>query len=78
MEDFRITNQTKYLLEFVSDEVRMFPWKGTQVHQSGRVILGGQHPAHQNTKGIMFSQLTKVNEIKLESITKAVATLLIS
>jgi hypothetical protein len=71
MEDFRITNQTEYLLEFVGDEVRTFPWEGTQVHQSGRVILDGQHPAHQNTKGITFSQLTKVNEIKLKSITKA-------
>jgi hypothetical protein len=71
MEDFRITNQTKYLLEFVGNEVRTFPWEGTQVHQSGRVILDGQHPAHQNTKGITFSQLTKVKEIKLKSITKA-------
>jgi hypothetical protein len=61
MEDFRITNQTKYLLEFVGDEVRTFSWEGTQVHQSGCVILDGQHPVHKNTKEIAFPQLTKIN-----------------
>jgi hypothetical protein len=70
MENFRITNHTKYLLEFVGNQVRMFPWEGTQVHQSGGMILYGQHPAHKNTKGIALPQRSKVDNIQLEPITK--------
>ena len=61
MEDFRITNLTKYLLEFVGNEVRTFLWEGTYVHQSACMILDGQHPSYKNTKGIAFPQLAKVH-----------------
>jgi hypothetical protein len=70
VEYLGVTNGSEYLLELVGNQTRTLPWQGTQVNESGGMILQCHHPAHENTKGITFPQLLEVNEVNLKAVTK--------
>jgi hypothetical protein len=46
MKYFRIADETKYLLEFVGDQMCLFPWQSTDMGQSSGMILESHHPMH--------------------------------
>jgi hypothetical protein len=67
MENFGITNETKHLLEFLGNQICLFPWQSTDMGQPSGMILESHHPTHQHAKWIAFPELAKVDEINLES-----------
>jgi hypothetical protein len=46
MENLGVTNQVKYLLEFVCNQMGLLPWEGTDISQSGGMILNDHNPMH--------------------------------
>ena len=70
MENLWIAKHTKVLLEFVGNQFRTLTGQGTQVCQSSSMILDCHYPTHEDSKGILLPQLSKINEINLEPVTK--------
>ncbi len=46
VENFGVTNEAKYLLEFVGDQMGLLPREGTDKGQSSGMILQCHYPAH--------------------------------
>jgi hypothetical protein len=51
MENLGVTNQAKYLLEFVCNQMGLLPWEGAD-SQSGGMILNDHNPMHLYSKEI--------------------------
>ena len=46
MKYFWIADETKYLLEFVRDQMCLFPWQSTDIGDPSGMILESHHPTH--------------------------------
>jgi hypothetical protein len=60
-ENFGVTNCSTDCLQLVQNKFRVLRWECAQVDKTCAMVFDCHHTAHQNTKRITLSEITKIN-----------------